>query len=76
MQSSRQFDSTILSTGAVSPPIMQLSTLFLALVGVGLASPLVQRDYETDDYGNVETLTTYTTVTTCPVTSTYTDEGT
>lgn len=54
-----------------------LLTLVLAFAVTVLASAHQRRsdDYD-DDYGHVPTVTTYTTVTTCPVTSTYTEDGT
>lgn len=54
---------------------MKLLVVMLALAGSSFASPLAEGDYS-DDYGDEHTLTTYTTVTTCPITSTYTDDGT
>ena len=56
---------------------MRPTACLLGLLALVAGSPAQDRqaDYG-DDHTEVETLTTYTTVTTCPVTSTWTDGGT
>lgn len=53
---------------------MKFSAAFLALATSALGYEIEVRGGH--DGGDATTLTTYTTVTTCPVTSTYTKEGT
>ncbi|KAK7397644.1 hypothetical protein QQX98_012988 [Neonectria punicea] len=65
---------------------MKYSATLLLLAASALANQVQRRGdeyegggYDEGDYGydeETKTLTTYTTVTTCPVTSTYTEEGT
>lgn len=54
---------------------MKYSAPLLALTATALGNQIQERGGGYDDYEHT-TLTTYTTVTTCPVTSTYTQEGT
>ncbi|KPM42649.1 hypothetical protein AK830_g3939 [Neonectria ditissima] len=58
---------------------MKFSAPLLLLASSALANQVQPRGDEYDEgdygYGETTTLTTYTTVTTCPVTSTYTKEG-
>jgi hypothetical protein len=51
---------------------MRSFLLSAGLAATTLANVLQRRS----DYEDVPTITTYTTVTTCPVTSTYTEDGT
>lgn len=55
---------------------MKFTTSMLALAGSALANQPVPRDDYDYGYEADVTYTTYTTVTTCPVTSTYTEKGT